>query len=158
LFSEAVKLHEKGFPVDSVAEQIEDLVQQVASYALVDDLFHLNRGGRLSRASAVMGSALRIKPVISFNEKGDLVLCDKVRGWRRGMDKVITNFNNSYTKGPVRLSHADCLEEVEKFKELLLENTLAEEIVIGELSPIIGSHVGADAFTINYFGTRTDQD
>ncbi len=158
LFSEAIKLREKKYPVDIVAEQLAEMVQQVVGCALVDDLFHLNRGGRLSKVSAVMGSALRIKPIITFNQKGDLVLCEKVRGWRRGMDKVITNFNNSYTRGPVYLAHSDCLEEVEKFKELLLENTMVEEVSIGDLSPIIGSHVGADAFTISYFGSRTDKD
>lgn len=154
LFAEAIDLREKKYPVDIVANHIEKMVNDVVSYALVDDLFHLNRGGRLSKASAVMGSALRIKPIISFNDQGDLVLVDKVRGQRRGLDKIINSFNNHYKRGPVLISHADCKEEAEKLKELLLKNTMAEEVIIDLLSPVIGSHVGADAVVISYLGVR----
>lgn len=83
LVYKAVQMKEQGASMDEVADWCEKNKDYIASYVTVDDLFHLYRGGRVSRSSAVLGSMVGIKPIIRVNEEGKLEVIGKVRGRKK---------------------------------------------------------------------------
>lgn len=138
---EALKNNEKS--VEEVIEILDNLRPKLKIYAALDTLDNLRKGGRLSRASALIGSVLRIKPVITFSGEGKVELISKQFGINKGIsyilskiDKEKIDFNKPvyfiYTSSP---SNCDALIEKLgiKFTEKL------------NICPVIATHIGADA-------------
>ena len=92
LVYKAVQMKEQGASMDEVADWCEKNKDYIASYVTVDDLFHLYRGGRVSRSSAVLGSMVGIKPIIRVNEEGKLEVIGNVRGRKKAIQTIIKNF------------------------------------------------------------------
>ncbi len=121
----------------------------------VEDLMYLMRGGRLSATSAIMGTALSIKPILTINGEGKLITIDKKRGNKQALKNIIERFESSYLKelgNSVYISCADCKAEAENLKEMLLEKYPDLDIKITMLSPIIGAHTGPDMIALIYYG------
>jgi len=110
-------------------------------------LFHLSRGGRLSAVGAVVGSALKIKPILSVDEEGKLVVKAKTRGVGKALDFIMSKVKedvDDMSKLRAVIGHADALDNANKLKEMALEAGMKEEnIMIAPIGPIIGTHVGA---------------
>lgn len=135
---------EKGMSMEELKDWALAHRNRVAHWFTVDDLFHLQRGGRLSFAEAMLGSALKIKPIISVDEKGALYTENKVRGNKKAVEYMIGKINESMDESQTTLfvAHGDAEERAEEFKQKILEKTPAENIIATKIGPIIGSHTG----------------
>ena len=116
----------------------------------VDDLFHLYRGGRVSRSSAVLGSMVGIKPIIRVNEEGKLEVIGKVRGRKKAIQTIIKDLMERIRDGEktVFISHGDCLEEAEAIKQKLITDYGMEDVQIEYVGPVIGAHTGVGVLAV----------
>ena len=142
----ALKLREEGKSREEVVKWLTDNRQRFNAWFTVDDLNHLFRGGRVSRSSALIGSMLRIKPVMHVNHEGKLIPMAKTQGRKRSLkelaEKVITRANPKEGQ-PIFISHGDCREDADyladQVKQGLPKNAGFEFVTLG---PIIGAHAG----------------
>ncbi len=144
---EAAMLKKSGMDIDALAKWIKEKRQDVKHWFMVEDLFHLKRGGRLSAVSAVVGSALKIKPILSVDEEGKLVVKSKARGVGKALDFILSKVKEDtedLSELRAIIGHADALDNAEKLKNMAIEAGMKEEnIMVAPIGPIIGTHVGA---------------
>ena len=135
---------EEGLSLTELEEWVIAHRNRIAHWFTVEDLFHLQRGGRLSFAEAMLGSALKIKPIISVDKEGKLYVENKVRGNKKSVEYMIGKINESMDEEEHTLfiAHGDAEERALQLKEKLLEKTQAENIRITKIGPVIGSHTG----------------
>ena len=120
--------------------------QRVNHWFTVNDLNFLFRGGRVTKSSALLGSMLRIKPVLRVDEQGKLVPFEKVQGRKRSLkalaDKAI-ELSNPREGQTYFISHGDCLEDAEYVRDRIQEGLpKAGEFMIAQIGAVIGSHSG----------------
>lgn len=141
----AAKCRAEGMDVRECAQFVEDNLQHNAHWFTVDDLMFLKRGGRISATTAIVGSALQIKPVMHMDAVGRLVPVDKVRGRKLSL-KAVANKMKETAIAPedqiVYISHGDVKEDAELLAHRIREIMPVKDIVISQLSPIIGAHSG----------------
>ncbi len=140
----AAELKNKGASDEEIISFLNDFTNRVAVYFVVDDLMHLKRGGRLSAASAVVGTLLSVKPVLTTNSQGGLSVYEKVSGRKKAVrslcEKVartIADYNY-----PVYVLDADCKEEGDELAAMIKARRPEAEIVRQTVGPVIGSHCG----------------
>ncbi len=135
---------EEGLSLEELQDWVIANRTRIAHWFTVDDLFHLQRGGRLSIAEAMLGSALKIKPIISVDEEGKLFVENKVRGKKKSEEYLIEKINQTMDdeEHTVFIAHGDCEDQALSLKEKLLQETKAENIRITKIGPIIGTHTG----------------
>ena len=118
---------------------------------------YLMRGGRVSATSAIVGTALSIKPILTIDVNGKLVTADKKRGNKQAMKGLIENFKTSFNpeiSKTVYISCADCMEDAKALKEMVIAEYPDAEVKLTMLSPIIGAHTGPDMIALIYYGER----
>ena len=118
---------------------------EAAHWFTVEDLFHLNRGGRLSTVEAIIGTALKIKPIISVDEEGKLYVAAKVRGTKKCIDFLINKLEEEaghLPKQTVIIGNGDNMEQAKALEKILRERDLVEDVIIANIGPVIGSHTG----------------
>jgi DegV family protein with EDD domain len=138
------KRYVEGMSLADLTQWTVDNRGRVAHWFTVDDLFHLNRGGRLSTAEAIMGTALKIKPVISVDEEGKLYVENKVRGNKKAQEYMLGKINDTMDESETTIfvGHGDAEERALELKEKILERTPVKEVIITKIGPVIGSHTG----------------
>lgn len=123
----------------------------------VDDLFFLKRGGRISQTTAVVGSALNVKPILHMDDEGHLINIGKVRGRKKSLDtlceKMEKNAINPQIQTPY-IIHGDCLEDAEYLAERIKERLGCKDALIQMLDPVIGSHSGPGTVSLFYYGNK----
>lgn len=152
----AIKQREAGKTMEETARWLVDNRQKVVSWFTVDDLNFLFRGGRVSKTSALLGSILRIKPVMHVNYEGKLIPREKIQGRKKSLktlaEKVIS-LANPKSGQPVFISHGDCREDAEFLANLVREGmpgvTGIEFFILGT---IIGAHAGPGTVAIFFLG------
>ena len=144
---EAAGKKKLGMNIDELAEWIKDNRHKVSHWFMVEDLFHLKRGGRVNTVEAMVGTALKIKPILSVDEEGKLVVRSKARGVNKALEYIISKLieeNADLSNLTAVIGHADSIEKANKLKEMAIEAGMKEEnIMISYIGPIIGTHVGA---------------
>lgn len=134
-----------GKSLDELAAYVTELCPKIAHRFTVDDLVYLKRGGRISAATALIGTVLAIKPVLHVDDGGRLISLKKARGRKNAVvtlfeDMKATTVNTA--EQTVFISHADCLEDAEMLAELIRKDLAPKEIVISGISPVVGAHAG----------------
>ena len=151
----AGKMRKEDKSFDEVVEFVTNNRTRVCHWFTVDDLIHLKRGGRLNSLEAVVGTALKIKPVLSVDREGKLTVVAKVRGIKKGMDYLKERLVNDGTdtgNQTVMVGHADAPEIAEQLKEQLLSEGLVKDVIISNVGPVIGTHVGSGMFALVFLG------
>lgn len=151
---EVACLKKAGMGIDELAKWIEDTRLRVRHWFMVEDLYHLKRGGRVSAVEAMVGSALKIKPILSVDEEGKLIVKSKARGTNKALDylrdKVVAEGGDLSVLNAV-IGHADSIETAEKLKKMVVEAGMnPDNIMIADVGPIIGTHVGAGMTAIAF--------
>lgn len=144
---------ESGATIDEVASFVNENKLKFCHWFTVDDLYFLKRGGRISQATAVVGSILNVKPLLSMNDEGKLYVYDKIRGKKKVLDLMsskIENLNSSYKK--VFVGHADCLDDAKYVAEKISAKNPSLDITITHLGPIIGTHTGPGTVALAFVG------
>ena len=151
----ACKKKEEGASIEELAEYIESIKLNICHQFTVDDLFHLHRGGRVSKATAIIGTIANIKPVLHVDNEGRLINISKIRGRKRSlitlvdnMEKVIDGYENSI----VFISHGDCLEDALFVKQQIEERFGIHEFLINYVGSTIGAHSGPGTVALFFMG------
>lgn len=159
LVNKAVELRNEGKSIDEVAVWLEENKIKVCQHFTVNDLNHLYRGGRVSRATAILGSVIGVKPIIHVDNEGKLIPIAKVRGRKQSLTKLIDNMEKtigSYKSEnkTVFISHGDAYEEAVALGERIKEKFGVESIMISPIGPVIGSHSGPGTVAVFFMGEK----
>lgn len=143
---------EAGYTIEELYDWIVTNQQRVQHWFTVDDLFFLQKGGRLTLAEAMVGSALKIKPILSVDEEGKLYAAAKVRGNKKSEEFMINKINEELSEEDhtVFIAHGDCEDRALALKEKIEEQTKAENIRITKIGPVIGTHTGPGMLAVLY--------
>lgn len=151
LLDYVVRKADGGASLDETADYAEGLKLHICHHFTVDNLFHLKRGGRVSSTTAILGSVLKIKPIMHVNNEGKLVAIGKVIGRKKSLKTLVENFLASMDMDeddPVFISHGDCMEDVEYVKGLILEKLPQANITVNYIGAVIGTHSGCGTLAI----------
>lgn len=148
LVMKAVEARAAGKTLAETKELVEDLVPRLRTYLLVDDLNHLVRGGRLSKAAALIGGLVNIKPLLALNAEGKLEAIAKIRGRKKGIKEMLNLTLDSLDHSTVMVAYTGDLEAAEAIKATLLEDSRVTDVLLTELGPIIATHTGTGALAI----------
>ena len=154
LVKEAVNLRDNGASLDEVVVAMQDLIPRLRSWVMADDLYHLARGGRISKTAATVGTLVNIKPIIDVDPEGQLRQVGKIRGKKKALKTLVTNtltdFDPAYPHVMVGYSgEPDVAEEV---KAELLQSNLITEVTLTPLGPTIATHTGTGTIAIFSIG------
>lgn len=155
LVYEAALKKEEGFSKEELIEWVEKNKSHYTAWVTVDDIKHLQRGGRISATAATVGSLLNVKPIINLNEKGMLVPFSKVRGRKKSLNYLIDQTLNNIKdekEHTVFIGHVGVPEEAEFIKGKLLEKIQPKEIKITSYGPTVASHTGFGSITVFSYG------
>ena len=145
------KYKETGADIDACRDYAERMKDRIVHEFTVDDLGQLKRGGRISAATALVGSMLNIKPLLHVSDDGHLVSVGKVRGRRASIVALAEKIVAAACDGnetPIFICHGDCIEDAELLAKLVNEKLPEKEIIIGYTGPVIGSHSGQGTLAI----------
>lgn len=146
-----LKKKEEGASIEEAYTYADELKEHIGHYVTVDDLNHLQRGGRISKTSAVVGSMIKIKPIIVLNEEGKLEVIGKERGRKKAINKIVdlaVEHTGDYKNEIVMITHGDCLEEAESLAEIVKEKMGVENILINNIGTVIGGHTGPGVLAV----------
>ncbi len=149
LADKAQELIEKSLSAKEIVAELEELKGKIYIFAAVDTLEYLQKGGRLSKAAAVIGSMASLKPIIHLDREGNLAVPGKCLGRGKAMNYLLDCMKKYPvdTAYPIYVLYSNGLENPEKFKELLNKEGY-EILMFNQLGPTIGTHVGPGAFGI----------
>ncbi len=157
LLDYVIRKAETGASIEETAKYAEELKLHICHHFTVDNLFHLKRGGRVSATTAVIGSILKIKPVMHVNDEGKLIAIGKAMGRKKSLHTLVENLMETKDmdeNDPIFISHGDCIEDVEYVKSLLLEKLPNVQIYVNYVGPVIGTHSGCGTIAIFNKGTK----
>lgn len=157
LLYKALELRDAGKNLDEIATWVEENKLHVCHDFTVDDLFHLHRGGRVSKTSAVLGTLIKIKPIIHVNDEGKLIVIGKERGRKKALMTLIDRMeekSQGFDNDIIMITHSDASEDAEYVKKLIEERLGITNIMINPLGTVIGSHTGPGVISIFYMGNR----
>ncbi|ETA81702.1 DegV family protein [Youngiibacter fragilis] len=153
LVYEAARKKAEGIPLEELVVWVKKLREQAYCRFVVDGLDALKRGGRISAATAFVGTTLQIKPVLKINEKGLLQIIDKKRGRKKSIHDLLEYYQTQDKKtanGVVVIGHGNCLKDAKALKEALQEQYPNTEVILTEVGPVIGAHTGAGMLAIAF--------
>ena len=141
----ALKQKEAGKTIEEVAQWAEENKLHVCHNVTVDDLFHLHRGGRVSKTAAVLGTMVKVKPIIHMDDNGALQVIGKERGRKKSLHKIVdmaVERSKGWDNEIIMITHGDCLEDAEYVAKLVREKMGVENVFIHNIGTVIGSHTG----------------
>ena len=132
----------------------EETRLHVAHWFTVDDLNHLKRGGRVSAATALVGTMLAIKPVLHVDNEGHLISMSKARGRKASLKAVVDEMEKTLLdrSSPVFVSHGDCEEDAKAVAADIQARFGMETQIINYVGPVIGAHTGAGVIALFFLG------
>ncbi len=151
----AGKQYVAGLNYDGMIAYIEEMKTRCCHWFTVDDLHQLRRGGRLSSLEAVVGTALKIKPILSVDAEGKLVVVAKERGTKKALGYLLDRLEADGVEneeGVAVVAHANAPELAEYLAGEVRKSPKIHEVVITEIGPIIGSHVGSGMCAMTFVG------
>lgn len=155
LVKEMIKQRADGKTIDEAINWLENNINRVHSWVTVNDLNHLERGGRISKTSAAIGSLVKIKPIINVDKNGKLVNVGKTRGRNKSLEKIVSETKRTIENSEdqtLLVAYAGDLEAAEHVKELIEKNISVKGIELLPMGPTIASHTGYGAIAIFSYG------
>ncbi len=157
LVHKAVQMRDAGYSLDETAEYLQKNLQNVVQVFTVDDLNHLYRGGRVSKVTALMGTAIGIKPLLHVSAEGKLVNVGKVRGRKKSltglvdmMEERIGSFREK--NDIIFISHGDCEKDAQIVADEIKKRFGYENFLINHVGPVIGAHSGPGTVALFFWG------
>lgn len=150
-----VRKQREGASLREVYEYAEKIKLNICHWFTVDDLNYLKRGGRISAATAVIGSVMNIKPVLKVNNDGRLESVYKARGKKLAIAKLVEQMGQHfYPDGNdiIFINHADCPDDADLLARSITKNYGITEFVISNIGPVLGAHSGPGALALYYVG------
>ncbi|HJG87054.1 DegV family protein [Pseudoflavonifractor capillosus] len=153
----AAKKQQAGASIEEVRDWAEENKLHLCHWFTVDDLHFLKRGGRISAATAVLGSMLHIKPVLHVDDEGHLINMGKARGRGASLTALVDHMEETAidpASQVVFISHGDCLADAEKVAGDVKKRLGVKEVVINHVGPVIGAHSGPGTLALFFLGSR----
>ncbi len=153
----AVDKKNEGLDIDALAAYVEETKWHLCHWFTVDDLFFLKRGGRVSAATAVMGTVLQIKPVMHVDNEGHLINMAKARGRDTSIKALFEKMKETAidpANQTVFICHGDCIDDANKLAEMVKAEFGIKEVLIGYTGPVIGAHSGPGTLALFFLGSE----
>ena len=153
----AARLRAEGKSIDEVAAWVEENKLKLCHWVTVEDLMHLKRGGRVSAATAVVGTMLSIKPIIRMDNDGKLESFAKARGRKAAIKYLLDRMADSLDpdrKDTVFVAHGDCPEDAEYLASEIKSRFGVKNVIIGYVGSVIGVHTGPGVLVAFHFGNH----
>jgi len=155
LVSQVAQLRQAGKSLEEVRDWVEQNKLRQCHWFTVDDLFFLKRGGRVSAATAVVGTMLQIKPVLHVDDEGHLISVAKARGRKASLlalvDKV-GQLGEDVADQTMFISHSDCEEDAQFVAGQIKRKYGVKEIILNYIGPVIGAHTGPGCVALFFMG------
>lgn len=153
----AVKLKEAGKSMEEIVQWLEIHRKNLVHLFTVDDLDHLHRGGRVSKATAIVGGMLNIKPVLHVDDEGKLVAIGKVRGRKKSLQALVDGMQErigSYASScdTIFISHGDCEEDARYVEKKVKDIYPIQTVIINYVGATIGAHSGPGTVALFFLG------
>ena len=157
LVHKAVMLKEQGADLDTVADWVEQNKLHIVHNFTVDELFHLHRGGRVSKATAILGTMINVKPILHVDDEGHLIALSKVRGRKKSLQALVDSMEKQMgayrsQNDIVFISHGDSLADAQYVADLVKQRFGIESFLINYVGPTIGAHSGPGTIALFYMG------
>lgn len=144
-----------GATIEEARDYAESIKLHVCHWFTVEDLHHLKRGGRVSAATAVVGTLLSIKPVMHVDDAGKLINMEKARGRNASLSRLVQivaeRADPPLSEQTVFISHGDCEAEAEKVAAMLKQKG-AKDVIVSVIGPVIGTHSGPGTMALFFLG------
>lgn len=153
----AARERDRGHSIEEVRDWIEEHRLNICHQFTVDDLHFLKRGGRISAATAVVGTMLQIKPVLHVDDEGHLINIGKARGRQASLKALVDRMEETALDSgslTVFISHGDCLEDAQTVADMVKKRFGVEDVYINYVGPVIGAHSGPGTVALFYAGTE----
>ncbi len=151
----AVKNRDAGMTLEENAEALKNDILHVCHWFTVEDLVYLKRGGRVSAATALLGTALNVKPVLHVDNEGHLIKMTQVHGRKKSIKKMAEKLGETILPdSPIFISNADCMEDAEMLKDILKTEYGKEVTLITSIGSVIGAHAGPGTLALFFMGTE----
>lgn len=151
----AAKLRQEGKSMEEVRDWAEENKLRQCHYFTVDDLFFLKKGGRVSAATAVVGTMLQIKPVLHVDNEGHLINVAKARGRKASLTALVDKVGE-LAEDPASqtmfISNSDCPEDAQFVADEIKKRYGTREIIINSIGPVIGAHTGPGCVALFFMG------
>lgn len=153
---EAARMIEEGTGLDEIKAHLLSRRPHMCQFFTVDDLAYLKRGGRISSATALIGTVLSIKPILCGDETGHIVSCGKVRGMKRAYQELANYYDGRALDKSEMLgiAHADNEEGAQALIALLRDKGFTGECLNVVYEPVTGAHVGPGTVALFFYGTE----
>ncbi len=154
---QAAENRSKGMTIEENAQWIREHVLKNVHWFTVDDLMYLKRGGRISAATAIIGTTLKIKPVMHVDDAGHLIPVDKAQGRRASLKALAKRMKDSGVNleaQTVYIGHGDDPEDAVLLAEVIRKTVPVKAIHIGMINPIIGVHSGPGTIALFFVGSH----
>jgi DegV family protein with EDD domain len=149
----AAEAAKQGKSKEQILALIQKLTEQSQLYFLVDTLEYLQKGGRIGKAAALLGSLLKIKPILSM-EDGEAVSIEKVRGHKAAVNRIIELFKQkeiASSKVKVMIAHSNDPDGAQELGLLMRDNFELASLSYTAIGPVIGTHVGPGTVAVFMF-------
>ena len=153
----ACKKRDEGLSLDALYSWVMENRLHLCHWFTVDDLMYLKRGGRISAATALVGTMLQIKPLLHVDDEGHLISMSKARGRKAAIDALVRKaqeLGTGYDNSTMFISHGDCREDAEYLAQQLKEKCGVKEVVISYVGAVIGSHSGPGTLALFFLGSH----
>ena len=151
----AAKKKAEGLTIDELRNWVEETKLHLCHWFTVEDLMFLKRGGRVSAATAVVGTMLSIKPVMHVDNAGKLIKMGTARGRKASIDSIFEKTQATITEKDVMfICHGDCIDDAEYLAKRAKDELGIKEVIIDYTGVVIGSHSGPGTLAIFYIGTE----
>lgn len=157
LAEKALENRRRGMSLKENAASVREWAGRICQCFMVGDLMYLKRGGRVSAASAVMGTVMGIRPILVVDPEGRLTTVGRIRGQKAALRELLRFYDTAHDmpdEKRVFIVHGDVPDIAEDLKRRLLENDPSLQISISPLCPVIGAHTGPGLIGFGFFGDR----
>lgn len=151
LVVEAARMAEKGESAEVILRRLNEMQKRMQCIFVVGNLECLIKGGRISKAKGLVADVLDIKPILHMDDDGFIMPYDKARGMKGAQHKLINIMEKNGTdlaNQTVGICHSVVPEIAEYLRKTIQEKFGVREVIIGDIGPVIGSHVGAGTFSV----------
>lgn len=151
---DAVQYQKDGLSILEAVEKLEKRRHSMRQIFTVDDLMFLKKGGRLSTASALIGTMLSIKPILVGNDKGEIVLEKKERGRKAALKAVLADYIKNVAdpaKDIIGIAHSACAKDVQWLVDEIHKINPMQKVITEIYEPVTGSHVGPQTLALFYW-------
>ena len=157
LVAKACEMRDSGIGAEEIVNWLEENKRKVIHSILIDDLNHLKRGGRISGATAAIGSLLNIKPTLFLDDEGKLIQGEKIKGKKKALRFLVNEVREKAvdTENEILyICHGDCLEEAETLRDMILEEVKFKNVIINYVGNVVGAHAGPGVLAAVFLGSN----